>query len=360
MNQTSNHFRYKLIIGLLLCIGISGIYQETGAEEGKPILVLPFKVTPSHEKAHQWLGRAISFYITSGLQRNLLPTYSDSFTAALLERNHIMFPYNITKATLIRLARENQISKIIRGEIELCGDERDENSVTDKSMLQLQLYIIDLSDFSQKYLPVINGHINDFSKIKNKILTAIVKTLNPGEHETNLIQYPQFNLDHRNYEIFIKSLLIKETSKRIELLENARKANQEENSALLDFELAKLYFSIGNPETSKTFLEKMPAEKETPGSQFMEEKRFLEGLITYAGGDINTAIKIFTSLKQDHGSRFEIHHNLGVIYFKREDVETAAMHFELALEEKKDPETWLNLIHVLLDHNPQQAVHQLN
>ena len=111
----------------------------------------------------------------------------------------------------------------------------------------MRSFIIDPEDFSQKYLPLIEGNINDLYKIKGELLTAIVKTLNPGEYEVNGIRYPQFNLNHRGYEIFVKSLLIKEPIKRIQLLVKARKASKEKNSDILNFELAKLYFKIIYP-----------------------------------------------------------------------------------------------------------------
>ena len=244
MNQIINHFKYKPVFALLLCFGVLGILPGESVETRKPVLVLPFKVTPNRAKAHQWLGRAVSFYLTSGLQHNALPVLPDQHAASILEMNHIMFPYNITKASVIRLARENQLDRVIWGEIILGGDT---SNVTDKSPIQLRSFIIDPDEFSQQYLPLIKGNINDLYKIKNELLTSIVKTLNPGEQEVNSIRYPQFNLNHRGYEIFVKSLLIKEPSKRIQLLEKARKASKEKNSDILNFELAKLYFKIIYP-----------------------------------------------------------------------------------------------------------------
>jgi hypothetical protein len=244
MNQKSNHSRCKPVFSLLLCFGLLAVLPGRPAAARKPVLVLPFKVTPIQEKAHQWLGRAVSFYLTSGLQHNAVPVLPDQHAASILEMNHIMFPYNITKASVIRLARENQLDRVIWGEILLGGDT---SNVTEKSLIQLRSIIIDPEDFSQKYLPLIEGNINDLYKIKSELLTAIVKTLNPGEYEVKSIRYPQFNLNHRGYEIFVKSLLIKEPSKRIQLLEKARKASKEKNSHILNFELAKLYFKIIYP-----------------------------------------------------------------------------------------------------------------
>ncbi len=244
MNKKNNHSKRKPVFTLLLCFGLLAVFPGKPAAARKPVLVLPFKVIPVQEKAHHWLGRAVSFYLTSGLQQNAVPVLPDQHAASILEMNHIKFPYNITKASVIRLARENQLDRVIWGEIILGGDT---SNVTEKSLIQLRSFIIDPEDFSQKYLPLIEGNINDLYKIKSELLTAIVKTLNAGEQEVNSIRYPQFNLNHRGYEIFVKSLLIKEPIKRIQLLVKARKASKEKNSDILNFELAKLYFKIIYP-----------------------------------------------------------------------------------------------------------------
>lgn len=244
MNRKINHFKFKPVFALLLCFGVLGIFPGEPVQARKPVLVLPFKVTSTREKAHQWLGRAVSYYVTSGLQHNALPVLSDQHAASILEMNHIMFPYHITKASVIRLARENRLDRVIWGEIILEGGT---SNITDTSLIQLRSFIIDPDDFSQQYLPLIKGTINDLYKIKNELLTSIVKILNPGEEEVNGIRYPQFNLNQRGYEFFVKSLLIKDPSKRIQLLEKARKASKENNSDILNFELAKLYFKIIYP-----------------------------------------------------------------------------------------------------------------
>jgi hypothetical protein len=244
MNQISNHFKRikrKPVFILVLCFGVLAVLAGGQVEEQKPVLVLPFKVSPLQEKAHQWLGRAVSYYITSGLERNALPVLSDQHAVSILEMNHIMLPYNITKASVIRLARENQLGRIVWGEI-ILGDET--NNVTGKSPIRLRSFIIDTDDLSQQYLPQITGNINDLFKIENELLTSIVKKLNPGEQEVKSIYYPRFYLNYRGYELFVKSLLIKDPLKRIQLLEKARIDNKEKNSSILNLELAKLYFKI--------------------------------------------------------------------------------------------------------------------
>jgi len=244
MNPITNHFKRfkrKPVFILLLYFGVLVVLPGAAVEERKPLLVLPFKVTSHQEMAHQWLGRAVSYYLTSGLEHNALPVLSDQQAAAILEMNHIMFPYHITKASVIRLARENRLGRIVWGEIIL---DDDTHPFTGQSPIRLRSFIIDADDLSQQYLPLITGNINDLFQIKNELLTSIVKKLNPGEQEVNSIHYPRFNLNYRGYELFVKSLLTNDLSKRIQLLEKARIGNKEKNSRILNFELAKLYFKM--------------------------------------------------------------------------------------------------------------------
>jgi len=247
MNQINKHFKRskrikrKSVFILAVCFGVLAVLPGAQVEERKPIVVLPFKVTSHQDKVHQWLGRAVSYYITSGLEQNAPPVLSDPDAVSILEMNHIMFPYNITKATVIRLAREHQLGWIVWGEI-ILGD--DISHVTSKLPIQLRAFIIDPEDFTQQYLPLITGNINNLFKIENELLTAILKKLNPGEQEVSDIYYPRFNLSYRGYELFVKSLLIKDLPKRIQLLEKARIGSKEKNSRVLNLELAKLYFKI--------------------------------------------------------------------------------------------------------------------
>ncbi|UCH93782.1 MAG: tetratricopeptide repeat protein [Candidatus Aminicenantes bacterium] len=358
MKPSSKHSRRKLAIGVVLFFGIlaSGIHLEAGP--GIEVLVMPFKVIPVRDNPHQWLGRAVSFHITSGLQLNALPVLPDHHAVSILEANHIMFPYNITKASVIRIARDHRLSRVIWGEIALVKDDRE---ASDRSVIQLRSFIINLSNYSQKYLPLIKGHIHDLYKIKSELLTAIVKTLKPGEQAANNVRHPRFNLNHRDYEIFIKSLLIKNIPQKIQLLEKAQQTKTGKNSDILNFELAKLYLQMGELAASEVLLEKIPADKENFEPWFAHGKIFLNGVTAYAKENITTAVEAFTILEQENQFTFEVHHNLGLIHLKSKDYKAAERHFQYALKERQDPGTWLYLVHVLLaGDTPQKAALQLN
>ena len=327
----------KLFIGLLLFFGfwLSG---PALPGETKTALVIPLKVSPAAEKAHQWLGRAISYYLIAGLQANRLQVVPDNQGISILETNHVMFPYHITKATAMQIAQQYRLNWLIWGEILL---EHLDSEPANDSLIQVRAFIINLDEPSQKYLPLVKGHINDLFKIEEELLTTVVRTIEPleppgspgspgspqpPEQTANNLHFPQFHLDHRNYEIFIKSLLIKENKKRIALLEKAQKNQAGKNSDFLNIELAKLYVDSGKWEEAESLLDKIPADDQNVSPLVNREKLFLKGLAAAAQKDTAAAVKIFTTLLQDRQFSFAAHHNLGVLYFKDNEFKSAETH----------------------------------
>lgn len=166
------------------------------------VLVMPFKVAHDGGKAYHWLGRAISFYVSEGMELNQFPVLSDDDTAQLLESHAVYFPYSMTKATALRLALEKKQGIVLWGEISAVPE--------DKSLIIIKSYIIYLDSFKQKYPPVLKGHINDLYTLMDELLRSVVKTLEPPEAEEHVIPVPRIHLNLRQYERFIKSRLINE------------------------------------------------------------------------------------------------------------------------------------------------------
>lgn len=169
------------------------------------IIVIPFKISPNGDKAYHWLGRALSFYISEGLELNQFPVLPDSETADVLESHAVYFPYAMTKATALRLAKEKKQGIVLWGEISTLPE--------DKSLITIKSSIIYLDSFEQKYPPVLKGHVNDLYKLMDELLRAAVKTLQPVETEAHVIPVPRIHLNLRQYERFIKSRLINEHQK---------------------------------------------------------------------------------------------------------------------------------------------------
>jgi len=401
MNSLQPIPKFFVIIGtgLLLCLIHTGLFSQSGTQSSdKSILVMPFKVNPAEEMANQWLGRAVSFYLTAGLQSNGLNIVPDHRMASILKSNHILFPYDVSKASVMKLARQHPIKYVVWGDITLepieskepaakseksnstgktgtppLGEkeslEESNNESIEKSMeesvenreyiLHLKGYIIDLDSYSQRYLPILKGHINGLYKIKNEFLSQAIRFLKPEIPEQK-IYYPRFKLNLRNYELFIKSLLIKDSTKRFRLLEKVKNATEGEDSDLLNIELAALFYEDGDWEAAEGLLDKIPVDKESPLPLFQDRKVFLLGLIDYGRENIAAAAEAFEWLQQRNRYIVEVNHNLGVIHFKRRDFKDSITSFQQALAEEKDPETWFYLIYALLfDNDFQQAGLQL-
>jgi len=291
-------------------------------------MIMPFKVTPPENSTHQWLGRAISFFLSNGLQMNSIRIISEPKLYSILHENNIHFPYHISKASGIKLGLENDIKFIIWGEI-----------ITSADQVELKSYIINLKNYSQKYLPLIKFEIKNFYILQNELLKDVLKFLKKIKEPA---LYPQLNLDYHNYELLVKSFLVHETKDKITLLEKAYQNKQ--NSDFLNFELAKTYLSIKRYQKANFFLETV-----SNSTLFFHKKKFLNALILYNHGYPNLAIEKFINLQKEKKFSLEIDNNLGAIYLKQKYFPTAEKYFLSALNKKKDPRIYLNYLKLLID-----------
>jgi len=295
------------------------------------IIVFPFKANSPEKKTHQWLGKAISFYLTTSLQLNSFETLSDNKVKSILDLKNVNFPYNITKASKIKLAMDFGANIIVGGEII-------SSNVDNQSFLEVNSYIIDLKKYTQRYLPLIKGHVKDLFKIQKELLNYVLKYFNKNENE---VFYPELNLNNHGYEIFIKSYLLDDVSHKIKLLEKAYKLNL--YSDFLNFELSKCYLNQGELGKSEIFLGKISNK-----FVFKYEKIFLIALLYYYKKDLKGANVEFKKLLKENQFDFEVNNNLGVLCFKEKKYESAEKHFIYSLNLSKDSIVYLNYIKLLL------------
>ena len=90
----------KLIIFFFIAVITGSIYLQSKT------VVFPFKVNASENRAFQWMGRGLSMYITLGLQHNSVETFSDTESMSMLKSISIKFPYNVSKASILKAAKE--------------------------------------------------------------------------------------------------------------------------------------------------------------------------------------------------------------------------------------------------------------
>lgn len=309
-------------------------------------MVIPFKVTPAEDTAHQWLGRATSYYITRGLQMNHIDVLTDHTTTSILETNHIYFPYNVTKASILQLARQYNTDTIIWGEIFTQNN--------NQPGIQVKAFIIDIKNLSQKYLPLLKGNLENLYQIKAELLIDITKTTDPNLSPLT----PAFDFNHRTFEIFIKSLLLKDKSKKEQQLEMAIRSCGDKGSPFLDLELAKVLVANNNCPTAKKQLEKIQPSSLEPISK--QELEFLTGIIEYKEGNKSAAIQIFMNFTNESPFQFAANHNLGILYAENKKWNLALPFFQTALDTETNPETWLNLVQALLNNNDtEKAINSL-
>lgn len=293
------------------------------------IMVLPLRVDTKNHTSYQWLGKAFSFYLISGLSLNNLPVVDHEDAQFVLNRNQVRFPFEITKATAMVLARENQADRLLWGEILYSG--------TNSSQIAIRLFLVDVSGRAQKLLPVIKGDLNSIYQIQEELLKEAIKVIAKEKTE---VRFPDLKMPLPDYEKFVKSLLLADTGKKMELL--LAIAGKGPRSDFVNFELAKIYLDKNDLANSGACLERMAAD-----SAFNDKKEFLSALVNFASGDTDLALNQFIRLQRLNIYAVATHNNLGIIYLQKNDFSTAEKCLQYALFLKKDPEIYSNLVLLL-------------
>lgn len=308
------------IIVILFLSSSSTIFSRT--------VVFPFKINSAEKKAHQWLGRGVSQYLSYGLMENNIDTFSDNTGRELLKSLKIKFPYNVSKASIIRAGKLLKATKLVWGEITTSEKEGEDT-------LSIRAFTIDIERLSQKYIPVINGKITDLFSVQKKLLNDII--LYTFDTETTP-KIPEIKMDLRNYETFIKGLLLDDNSKRIELLERVRNAVKE-NQGLLLFELARTYFLNGDNISSQKILDEI-SDKDP----FREKKFFLSGIIGYLSNDIDSAFSNFSKVLDSNNYKPEVLNNIALVYTLRNEYPEALNSIKMSVRAGMRSDSFYNAV----------------
>jgi len=291
-------------------------------------VVFPFKINSAEKKAHQWLGRGVSQYLSYGLRVNKIDTFSDNIGRELLKSLKIKFPYNVSKASIIRAGKFLNATKLIWGAI--TTSEKD-----DEDTLSIRTFTIDLESLDQKYLPVIKGKMTDLFSVQKKLLKdVILYSVNTDVAP----KIPKLEMDLRNYEIFIKGLLLDDNEKKIELLDKVR-TRAKENQGLLLFELARTYFLKEDNTTSQKILEEISEE-----DPFKKEKLFLLGIINYLSSNIDIAFSNFSKVLDCDNYRPEALNNIALIYAQKHEYPEALESIKKSVRTGMKPDSFYNSV----------------
>ncbi len=261
-------------------------------------VVFPFKVNSAENKAHQWLGRGISLYLSFGLKINGVDTFSDNEGRELLKSLNIKFPYNVSKASIIRAAKLIRAERLIWGEITSSPDSEEET-------LSIRTFLVDLNNLNQRYLPLIKGKLTGLFSLQKDLLGNLVLHTAGSNIDPNI---PELRFDLRNYELFIKGLLLEDRKKQIELLEKVR-SDMTNTPEILLFELSRAYFIINNTDSAKMILKEIDSD-----GPFKGEKHFLSGIINYTSNNIDESLSDFIKVLDCGECRHEALNNISLIH----------------------------------------------
>lgn len=303
-------------------------------------LVLPLAVDTQNHASHQWLGKAVAFHLMTGIEQNGLPVCEETEVQALLNRHLVRFPFNITKATALVLARESGAGRLIWGRV-LHSDKK-------SAPLQVQLFLLDVRIPRQQALPLVKGSFFEMFRLQEELLRHVLHAVAPGQRE---IVMPQLRMALPEYERFIKSLLVSDSAKKLELLLEAPGAAS--RSEFVHFELAKSFLDQRNPAACRVHLQRLG---DSPF--FRDRKEFLLALADQQAGAGDAALNRLIRLQQRNAFPVPTHNNLGVIYLGRGDFALAEKCLRYALYLRRDPGIMANLVLLLRQMGRDGAARQ--
>lgn len=292
-------------------------------------LVLPLAVDTQNHASYQWLGKAVSFFLSAGLEQNALPVSEEEEVQALLNRHLVRFPFAITKATALVLARESGAERLIWGKV-LHSDKK-------TAPLQVQLFLLAVGEPRQEPLPLVKGSFLEMFKIQEELLRQVVRAVSPGKRE---IVMPQLKMALPEYERFIKSLLLGDSGKKLELL--LAPPGAASRSDFVHFELAKAFLEKRDLAACRAHLQQL-----ADAPFFRDRKEFLLALADHQGGEGDAALNRFIRLQQRGAFPVPTHNNLGAIYLARGDFALAEKCLRYALYLRQDAGIMANLVLLL-------------
>jgi Flp pilus assembly protein TadD len=174
-------------------------------------------------------------------------------------------------------------------------------------------------------------------KLQEELLRHVVRAVAPGQRE---IAMPQLNMALPEYEKFIKSLLLGDAGKKLELLLPA--PGTDSRSDFVHFELAKALLEKRDPAGCRSHLERV-----ADSPFFKDRKDFLLALADHYGNDPDAALNRFIRLQQRNVFPVPTHNNLGVIYLAKGNFALAEKCLRYALYLRRDPGILANLVLLL-------------
>ncbi len=314
--------RINITLTILLLLQASLFFPRT--------VVFPFKVNSAENRSHQWLGRGISLYLSYGLKLNGIDTFSDNEGRCLLKSLHIKFPYNVSKASIIRATKLMRADRLIWGEIITSPDQ-------EKEILNIRAFILDVRNLDHKYLPVIKGKITDLFSVQEDLLRNLIAYSSETRTDPG---FPELKLDLRNYERLIKGLMIDDNKKRVKFLEKIS-TELSSDPEILSFELARAYFLNSDLTSAKKALDRID-----PNGLFRGGKFFLSGVINYLSSDIDTAFSDFSKVLECGECKYEAMNNIALVHALNNEYSEAMDSIKRSVRSGQRSESFFNAVNI--------------
>jgi len=285
-------------------------------------LILPFRTPDADTLSWQWLGRGISHYLIVGLESNAVPVFSPEEADYILREHHIAFPFSMSKAVALHLAKKYGADGLLWGELLPV--------INEPGKVVIKAFLINTANWRQYHLPLLKGEVENLENVKFELLSCARRQIN-GD---SAVKRPaSLQISPHQYEIFIKSLLATDKERRLEMILSAVALNPD--SQILAFAAARFLYEKGDFDKAETFLEKTSLSD--------PEVILLQAAIREKKADIIGAREILHKLlNADQYSRYA-GNNLGALEIRSGFPEKAKKILAKSLEERFSPDVSFNL-----------------
>ncbi len=330
--------KIKKIILIILLLSGSILYSAT--------LVFPFRIKSSENKSIQWLGKAVSLYLNCGFKLNGIDTVRNEETDFMLKTYNIRFPFNVSKALLMKVSKELNADKLICGDIYYSVDP-DKNS---KKNIIVRPFFIDLKTYKQIYLPLIRGETNEIFKIEMELFKNVLRLY----QDRGEIKFPEMEFEKSSYEKFVKAMLLSDFGSRLSLLKKIS-GERYGKSEIYNFEMAKSLFFTNSINEAKQYLKKIK-----PDSYMKGEKYYLEGVIDYFEGEKEKSLEDFKFVVSTGFFKHQALNNYGMLLGILHRYEEGIKALLNSIKIKSSKEAYINSIYIyILSKNSIKARKQL-
>ncbi len=321
----------------LLALCILSIAFANDAPPAGPWLVLPFH-NDSADPSLEWIGVSLAETIGETLAASGLPVVRRDRCERIARDLSIQLHGKLTKASMMRLGREANASRVVFGTFHYVPGNADSQAAD--GSLEISLDTIELDQLAEGLSAERAGPMTELSAIESRLAWRVLGYAAPDSvpsEEEFIEKHPPVRIDAM--ESYARGLLAAELEHKHRFF--TRAVNLDADFAAPAFELGRMQWEDDSYQAAVRWLERVPPESSRYG-----EAVFLLGLCHYRTGDFLGAERAFDTVSRLAATP-EVYNNLGLAWFRLGSSHAAEYIRWSAARQPKDPDYAFNTGYIL-------------